>query len=271
MRAASQAELNAAADRWEGVLADKAAQGNSYAAELFGMVDILDDSANLRRALTDPARSGEDKAELVSRIFGQQVSGEVVDLLAGMVRGRWSSDRDLADALASLAVTSALANAEKEGRLLQVETEVFQLNRLLTSRRELRMALADRELPAENRSALVDRLLADRVSPETMLLVRRVAQTLRGRTVPQALAEIGELAAARRQRVVATVTAAIPPTDEQIERLSRVLQEKVGSAVHINIDVDPSVLGGMRVQLGDDVIDGTIRARLEQAGRAIRG
>lgn len=271
MRAASYTALSAAAERFEGILANQASQGMDFATELFSIVDMLDESANLRRALTDPARDGQDKADLVTAVIGGKASGEVTDLISGMVRARWSDDKDLADALASLAVTSTLASAQAQDRLLDVESEVFQLSRLLTDNRSLRMALADRELPADQRIGLVESLFADRLSPETLLLVRRVAATLRGRTVPQALSEIGDLAAARRQRIVATVTTATPPTQEQIDRLGELLQAQVGQAVHINIDVDPNVLGGMRVQVGTDVVDATIRARLEEAGRAISG
>lgn len=271
MRAASQAGLDAAAERWETILTQHGTQGMEFARQIFTVVDTLDESANLRRALTDPARSGDDKATLVRRVFGEHAVDEVLDLICGMVRGRWSADTDLPDALAAIAWTSALASAEAHDRLLQVEKEVFQLSRLLTDSRPLRMALADRELPSERRVALVDSLLTDRVTPETLQLVRRVAATLRGRTVPQALGEIGDLAAARRNRTVATVTAAIPPSEAQIARLSEILQRQLGHKVHLNIDVDPNVLGGMRVQLGNDVVDGTIRARLEEAGRAISG
>lgn len=271
MRAASQAGLAAAAKGWETVLQQQGERGMDFAKQMFTVVDTLDDAANLRRALTDPARSGEDKAALVRRVFSEHALDEVIDLICGMVRHRWSSDTDLPDAIASLAWTSALASAEANERLLDVEKEVFQLSRLLKDSRPLRMALADRELPADRRVALVDQLLADRVSPETLQLVRRVARTLRGRTVPQALGEIGDLAAARRNRTVATVTAALPPTEAQIARLGDILQRQLGHPVHLNIDVDPKVLGGMRVQLGNNVVDGTIRARLEEAGRAISG
>ncbi|OKL54205.1 ATP synthase F1 subunit delta [Bowdeniella nasicola] len=271
MRAASQAGLSAAAERWEGVLAMRGADGIELATELFSVVDTLDSEPGLRRALTDPARDGGAKAELATTVFGGKVNADVVDLLAGMVRGRWSAEGDLADAVAEIAMTSALASAEAHDRLLDVEAEVFQLTRMLTDQRSLRMALADRELPASNRVQLVDQLFGDKLSPETLLLVRRVAATLRGRTVPSALAEIGDLAAARRQRIVATVTVAMPLSSEQLDRLAAALEAKAGQAVHININVDPSVLGGLRVQLGTDVVDDTIRARLDQAGRAISG
>ncbi|MDO5700683.1 MAG: F0F1 ATP synthase subunit delta [Bowdeniella nasicola] len=271
MRAASEAALSAAAERWEAVLQADGARGDTFGAELFGVVDTLDETPSLARALTDPARTGQDKAELASTVFSGTVSGEVSDLIAGMVRSRWSATVDLADALAQLAISSVLSCAAAHDRLVTVENEVFQLDRMLVGQRELRMALADRELPAERRIALVDALVKDTVSPETYQLVRRFAGTLRGRTVPQALTEVGRLAAARRDRVVATVTTAVPPTREQMARLSEILSAQAGQEVHINIDVDPAVLGGMRVHMGSDVVDSTIRARLEEAGRAISG
>lgn len=267
MRATSEAALAAAADRWESVLDADGGKALAYGQQIFAVVDALDSSGSLRRALTDPSRSGEDKAGLVSGLLRGQVDDAVVDLVSGMARSRWSGGADVATALESIGVQSLLASAQSRGALDNVENELFRFGRTLAATRELRTALASRELPAERRVALVDSLLADKVEPETAQLVRRAAGSRRERSVQVALAHFGDRAAARRERQVAIVTAAAPLTQAQLARLGGILERAYGHEVKINVSVEPSVLGGLRVQVGSEVLDATVLSRLEEARR----
>lgn len=271
MRASSQASLEAAADRWEPVLTAASGDALNLARELFGVVDVLDDSAALRRALTDPGRDAGDKAQVASDLFGGKVSEAVVDLLAGMARGRWSAERDIADALARLAIDTVLASAAATDCLEQVEEEVFRIGRLLADHRDLRLMLADSTVDLQRRQDLAVEVFGASVTEQTAVLLRRSVGNVRHGSLAAALGEISDLAAERRRRLVAVVTAAVPLTTEQTDRLRNTLTRAYGRTVQVHVGVDPQVLGGMRIEIGDDVVDGTTIGRLDDARRRLAG
>lgn len=271
MRATSEASTAAAGERWEPVLRSSGEEARRYGEQLFAVADTLAGSASLRRALTDPSRDGESKARLVASLFRTRVAPEVVDLLGGLARSRWSREADLVEAVEVLATTSVLAAAQSRGELEKVEDELFGVDRLVASSGELRSVLSDTEVPAGRRTALVENLLGDKVLVETRLLVARAVGTRRERSLTSALRHIGEIAAARRARLVATVTTAAPLTQEQERRLADILARAYGRAVHVNVGIDPAVLGGIRVEVGPEVIDGTVLARLQDAQRRFAG
>ncbi|WP_341358718.1 F0F1 ATP synthase subunit delta [Georgenia sp. M64] len=271
MRASSQAALDQARERWEPVLRQVGGRGVALGEQLFAVVDLLDGSASLRRALTEPTRSGQDKAGLVQHLLGGRVDAEVADLLGGLARERWSTDADLADAVESLAVTTVLAAAESAGRLAVVEDESYRLARILTDERELRLAVSDKHADPARRAELVETVLAGKVAPETATLAARAARAPRGQPVPSLLRRVAELAAARREHLVASVTSAVPLTREQIDRLAAILRRRYDRAVQVHVGIDPAVVGGLRVQVGDDVIDATLASRLAEVRRRVAG
>lgn len=101
----------------------------------------------------------------------------------------------------------------------------------------------------------------------TERLVTRLVTQPRGRSLESGIAALSKLAAARRGRVVAEVVSAIPLSDQQKQRLGSALARIYGRQVHLNLDVDPEVLGGVRVRIGDEVINGSIADRLDEASR----
>ncbi len=187
------------------------------------------------------------------------------------VRARWSSPRELVDALELLAVEAQVAAADRAGRLDAVEDELFRTARIVAGTPELRSALADLSAPVENRAALIEDLLADQVHDETLRLVRRAVVAPRGRTFDRTLEQYAQVAADLRSRLVATVTASVPLTEEQRGRLGAALARIYGHEVHLNVQVDPSIVGGISVAIGDEVIDGTVVSRLEDARRRLVG
>ncbi len=270
MRGSSRASLAEAAERVEPLLAsedDVAALGE----QLFGVAGLLDSSAGLRRALTDPSRDGQEKADLVTRLLSGQVGDAAQDVVAGLARSRWAAGRDLADACELLGTTAVLAAAQQAGRLETVEEELFRFGRAVAGDADLMRALTDRGASVQRRTQLVEALLAERAAPETLTLARQAVAHPRGRTLQDALAEFGEVAAQRRERLVALVTAAAPLREEQRERLAAALGRIYGRTLHLNVDVDPEVVGGIRVQVGDEVIDGTVVGRLETARQGLGG
>ncbi|HET9442520.1 MAG TPA: ATP synthase F1 subunit delta [Acidimicrobiales bacterium] len=154
--------------------------------------------------------------------------------------------------------------AKGEGNLEYVEAELFQVARLVESNDELRSKLTDQMIPIELRQGIVEELLEGRTHPVTKALVSFVVGAGRARDLPDIIDRMVERSATSRDEVVAEVRSAIPLDDDQQRRLTVALRERTGQNVAVKVIVDPSVLGGLHVAIGDSVIDGTVRSRLEQ-------
>ena len=269
MRGTSGESLTQARDRFEPVLRSAGESALALGEQLFVVTAALDESAPLRRSLADPSRSGADKAALVPAVLAAGVAERVVDLMAGLVRSRWSRESDLADATERLGLEAVLASAQSRGALEQVEDELFRTSRALVGQREARQILSDDTIDPERRAAFVHALLGGKADRATEVLAVHATRALRGRRFVPTLGWIGEVAAERRQRLVASVTSATVLTEAQLDRLSALLERAYGRAVQLNVTVDPAVLGGMRVQVGADVVDSTVLARLADARRRL--
>ncbi|MFJ8906867.1 F0F1 ATP synthase subunit delta [Streptomyces sp. NPDC102351] len=269
MNGASRDALAAARERLDALTDSTSTDAGSLAGELAAVTALLHREVSLRRVLTDPAQAGEAKADLARRLLGSQVSGPAADLVAGMVRSRWSQSRDLVDALEELANTADLTAAQKAGALDDVEDELFRFGRIVSSSTELRAALTNRSAPASSKSELLRSLLGGRANAATERLVTRLVTVPRGRSLETGLESLSKLAADRRDRMVAVVTSAVPLSDGQKQRLGDALAKLYGRRMHLNLDVDPAVVGGIRVQVGDEVINGSLADRLEDASRRL--
>ncbi|ELS56502.1 F0F1 ATP synthase subunit delta [Streptomyces viridochromogenes] len=269
MNGASREALAAARERLDALTDSTSVDAAKLADELAAVTALLDREVSLRRVLTDPSQAGEAKAELAQRLLGGQVGGEAVDLLAGMVRSRWSQSRDLVDALEELADTADLTAAQKAGTLDDVEDELFRFGRIVSSSTGLRAALTDRAASKAAKSELLRSLLGGRARATTERLVTRLVTAPRGRSLESGLESLSKLAADRRDRMVAVVTSAVPLSDVQKQRLGAALAKLYGRPMHLNLDVDPEVVGGIRVQVGDEVINGSLADRIEDAGRRL--
>lgn len=274
MNGASRTALAAAKERLDALTDNTSVDAVKIADELAAVTALLDREVSLRRVLTDPAQSGEAKAELLTRLLGEKVGGETVDLLSGMVRSRWSRPRDLADSVEELADVADLTGAEQGGTLDDVEDEIFRFGRIVATSPDLRAALTGKGEQPTYKSAqteLLRRLLGGRAQPTTERLVVRLVGQPRGRSLEGGLEALSKLAAERRDRSVAVVTSAVPLSDEQKQRLGAALTRLYGRQVHLNLDVDPAVRGGILVRVGDEAINGTISDRLEDVERRMAG
>jgi F-type H+-transporting ATPase subunit delta len=222
----------------------------------------------LRRILADPSSEPEAKAGVVARLL-ERADARTIAVAKDLVTSRWSDDRDLADAAERLGVDAALTASETVGQLDVVGDELFEITRALAGQREVRRTLHDSSVPAQARASLIDAVLGDRATPTTRLIARRAAAAPRGRRFVAALGDVIELVAERQNRRVATVTVAAPLDAAQTARLSGVLATALGRQVELNVVVDPTVVGGLRVQSGADVIDATVLARLADARRRL--
>ncbi len=265
-------QSNAAArERLEALTDNTSVDTSALAADLLAVTGLLDREVGLRRTLTDPGITGARKAELVGSLVGGRIGAEALDLVSGLVRSRWSVPRDLADAGEQLAALAELIGAERTGALDDVEDELFRFGRIVSGSTRLRSVLTDRTVPAEAKASLLRSLLAGRAHPVTdRLLVRLVTQP-RGRSLDTGIDALTKLAAARRDRLVAVVVSAVPLGDRQKDRLGTALARIYGRPVQLNLDVDPAVLGGLSVRVGDEVISGTIAERLDDAARRLAG
>lgn len=271
MNGASREALAAARESLTALTDSTSVDAAALADELASVTALLEREVPLRRVLTDPSKSGEAKAELVGRLLGGQVRGETVDLVSGMVRPRWSAPRDLVDAVEELADHADLVAAERDGSLDDVEDELFRFSRTVSSSAELRSALSSRTAAPAAKTALLRSLLGGKARPATERLVTRLVSQPRGRSLEGGLEALSKLAAERRNRSVAIVTSAVPLSDQQKQRLGSVLAKLYGRQVHLNLDVDPEVLGGITVRVGDEVINGSIADRLDEAQRRMAG
>jgi F-type H+-transporting ATPase subunit delta len=249
-----------------------AAKGSTsdLGAELFSAVSILDGAPALRRVLTDPSTEEDAKAGLAKQVFGTKVSKDTLAVLEVAVRGRWGSSRDLTDGLETAGVTAQVASADTEGHLDALETELFEVGRLVRSDAELRQVISDRALPADAKGVLLASLLDGKVTDATLALATQAAAA-RTASFERVLASFGDTAAARRNRLLAEVRVAYELGDAEKTRLAKALGKKYGREVHLNIVVDPTVLGGISVSVGDEVVDGSMSTRLEVARRRLAG
>jgi len=237
-------------------------------AELFKVVDLLDASPTVLRALADPAASSAAREGLVASLISPRVGTGTAEVVTAATRLHWSSPEQFADALERQAVRAELRLAEHGGGLEAVNEELFRFERIVAGDSGLRDAIENRNAPRELRERLVDQLLGGRVGAGTIRLAKRALSARRGK-VSRTLEEYLELGAALAQRRIARVTVAQPLTDEQHRRLQAALTRLAETAVELQVEVDPQVLGGMRVQIGDQIIEGTVSGRLEDARRQI--
>jgi F-type H+-transporting ATPase subunit delta len=269
MRGVSARSLRAVGERLERQLAD-GADAASVGAELFSVAALLDVQPTLRRVWSDPATPDEAKEQMARSLLSGKVSDATIDMVAAAVTARWAASRDIADALEQLSVLAQVFDAEQAGQLDELEDELFRFNRIVAADPQLRAILLDRGVDLERRRALVHALLADRASQMATRLVEQ-ALSARHRAFDTVLTDYQQLAADRRSQLVATVTSAVLLTEDERSRLATALERMYGRAVHLNLVVDPSVVGGVRVSIGDEVIDGTVESRLSDAKRRLTG
>jgi F-type H+-transporting ATPase subunit delta len=249
---------------------DGGADGVELGAALFATSALLAGQPSLRRALTDPSAKAPARAGLAEAVFGPRLPAPATSVMSSAAGHRWASSADLATALEQLGVVALVKSADRDGAGDRVEQELFAFGRTVTENHDLRSALSDPARSDVDKQGLVRSLLEGKADPRTVALVEQAA-TGAHLTLTNALDSFVELAARTRGRVVALVRVAEPLADDEEKRLVAVLSAQYDRAVHLNTVVDPSVLGGVHVSVGDEVIDGTVSSRLEEAARKLAG
>jgi F-type H+-transporting ATPase subunit delta len=272
MQGASRASLASLRE----VLAEQTASSDSAALgqaseSLFAVVTLLTRQGPLRRTLSDPALEADSKVQLVDRLLAERLDAISLELARAAARLRWAAPNDVIDAFEALAVEAALQRAESDGVLDEVEDELFRFGRIIDGQSELRAALTDRNLPTERKSELVHRLLDGKIAQVSSALIQRAVLAPRGRTIERVLDEFAELAAKRRERLIAHVTSAVAMSEEQQQRLAEVLGREFEREIRIQLVVEPELLGGVTVRIGDELIDGSVLRHLGVARRQLTG
>lgn len=244
-----------------------AAEITGLADELFGVAALLGRESTLRRALADASTAPGTREDLVKDLLAGKLGQRSLPVVTEAVRARWSSAKDLVRGLERLARVALLVQAERAGRLDAVEDELFRLGRIIGADLPLERLLADPAGSPEGKAAVIDDLLGGKVEPVTQTLVRQLVEHPRGGRISEGLEELAELSAKRRERSVAHVRSAVALSDEQQQRLAATLQRIYSRPIAVHLEVDPDVVGGLLIRIGDEVIDGTIAGRLQSLRR----
>jgi F-type H+-transporting ATPase subunit delta len=247
-----------------GTLDDTARAGQ----ELFGLAATLRGEPSLRRVATDAAVEPDAKASLAQSVFGKAVGDVALAVVTEAVRRRWTVSSDLATVIEQLGVVALVRSAG--ARSDQISGELFALSRVIEANPELRGALADSSRSAADKVGLLRGLLDGKVLPATLTLVEHAVSSATG-TVERSIEQFQAVAAEVQGEMLATVRAAQELSEADRDQLSAALARQYGRDVRLQVVVDPELVGGLRVEIGDDVIDGSVSSRLDDARRRLAG
>ena len=247
-----------------------AASSSELSSQLFFAAEVLAKNTSIRRAFADPARDASSKGALVKDLFAKTLSAPALEILTGVSTLRWSAAGDLVHVLEQLAIEAEASAANVSNELDRVEDELFETSELVVDNFELRKALVGAGT-AQAKSALVTEVLGKKASPSTVKLAVALVTSLRGRSIEAAFADYLFGLANRRNRLIAVIRVATQISEEQKKRLATAIEKQVGQPIRVNIEVEPSILGGVSVKFADELVDGSVSHRLASAGRALAG
>ena len=267
MRGASRDAFESLREQLDGTLTS-AGQARNVGEGLFAVAGLLDTEHGLRRALSDPGKPAAEKAAIAGQLLHGKITQVTEDIVTSAVEKRWAGSTDLADAIEELGIESLAREAEYDGTLDDVEDELFRFGRLVLGQPELRSALSS-SAPAQLKQDLLSRLLEGKATKVTQTLITQVVLHSRGRSLAVALDLCAQIAADRKKQLIAVVRVAKDLTARQKTRLAAALSSTYGHKIHLNILIDPAVVGGISIQIGDELIDGTAAARLAAVRRKL--
>lgn len=266
LRATSRDSLDAVVAQFDELTSDVDADGlSTVASDLTSFAKLLRSEAVLTKHFSEPADEGDGKAGLAETLLSGKISDTALEIVKAAVSQRWSSDSDLTFAVRHVARLALLVRAERNNETSEVEDELFRFGRVLDSESQLNSLLSDHTTPAEGRIGLLDGVLGDNANSTTEALLNQTIELLAGERADEVVRDLAELAVARRGEVVAHVTAAADLGDGQRTRLTEVLTRIYGHPVSLQLHLDPDVLGGLKIAVGEEVIDGSLSSRLAAA------
>lgn len=269
MRITSERSLGMAKAKLPGAVSSSGLSTLAFAEQLLSAGEVLASSAAFTGGLTDLSRAGDERATLLRNGFAGGADSGVVELLSYMASLPWSQPKDLVQGVREVAMEGVISSAQEKGYLPEVEAEVFEAIDQFHKNRPLRLAVLDRAYPMAARVQLVDRAFAADHRESQVLIAAAVQRTENGVRLVSSLLRFTDQAAGRGNHEVAAVTVATPLTVEQERRLSEGLKKRYGTDVSVHVTVDPAVVGGIRVAIGNDVIDSTLASRLKSVREMI--
>ena len=261
---AARAKLDAA------VKGATAASATELSSQLFFAAEVLSKNTSIRRAFADPSRDAASKGALVKDLFAKTLAAPALEILTEVSTLRWSSAGDLVHVLEQLAIESEASAANINNELDRVEDELFETSQLVVDNFELRKALVGTGT-SEAKAALITDVLSKKASTSTVKLAVALVGSLRGRSIEAAFADYLFALANRRNRLIAVIRVASEISDAQKSRLAAAIEKQVGQPIRVNIEVEPTLLGGVSVKFADELVDGSVSNRLASAGRALSG
>lgn len=266
LRAASRESLATVVESFDGIVAGLDTTGlTGLANDLASVVKILRSQAVLARHLADPSADSAAKVALAERLLSGKVSDGALEVLKTAVSQRWSSTSDLIRGIQHIARLALLVRAERDGQIEDVEDQLFRFSRILDSEPRLITLLSEYTAPLDGRIGLLNNVLQRRASKDAADLLRQTVELLQGERADEAVRELANLAVSRRGEVVAHVSAAGELTEAQEGRLTELLTRIYGHPVSLQLDVNPELLGGLTIAVGDEVIDGSLASKLSAA------
>lgn len=239
--------------------------------ELFTITNVLDHNIQLERALTDPSRPVEDKVTVVKTLIGDDAHPLTMEIMSDLVARRWSRVSDIANAAEDFGVDGMMYYADHTNATLQVSIELARLHSALLNLPVVRSKLYDATVPAEARIKLLYSLIGNAdFNVVTKRLAEHATCNLRNRRYLQTIQWLINKFSRHMGESMVTVTTATPLSKEQVKKLVAIYSAKTGHPVHINSVVDSTVLGGMRIQVGDEVTDNTVVAQLQHLQRTVK-
>jgi F-type H+-transporting ATPase subunit delta len=234
-----------------------------FAIDLFVVADAISGSTQLRGILSDTSTESGAKSALIERVFNTKVSANAIEFVKKVSALRFSRSMDLVIVLEQLGVHAAAATASKTNVLDEVQGELFSFQQAVASDRDLQFALSNKSAPKATKLALVHALIGSKANPVTLALINQAVGSARGRRVAIVIDQFAKQVAAYGESLVATVTVSKELEQSQIERLRATLAGTYGQQISLNVEIDPSILGGMVVQIAGEIIDGSVSARLQ--------
>ncbi|BBX45718.1 F0F1 ATP synthase subunit B/delta [Mycobacterium cookii] len=241
---------------------------STLADDLTAAAAMLIRETVVTRYLTLPAEDASPRVRLIERLLSDKVGQPALDLLKNAVAQRWSAQSDLVDAVELVSQSAVLVRADRAGHLDDVEEQLFRFSRILDAQPRLAILLGDYEVAADARTELLRNVLGGAgtsIDSVTADLLSKTVELLRGQSAEDAVLGLAKVAVARRGEVVAQVSAAAELSDAQRTRLTEVLSRIYGHPVAAQLHIDPELLGGLAITVGDETIDGTLSSRLAAA------
>ncbi|WP_395310593.1 F0F1 ATP synthase subunit B/delta [Mycobacterium sp. AMU20-3851] len=268
LRAASRASLESLVSDFDSAASGLDANGlTALADDLTAVAKLLLSEGTLTKHLAEPTKSAEAKVALVDKLLTGKIGDPALKLVRTAASQRWSVESNLVDGIEHLARLALLQRAQVAGEVDEVEDQLFQFGRVLDNEPQLSALLSDYTTDSADRIALLDKVVGTGSSANgtAAALLTQTVTLLRGERADEAVIDLAELAVARRGEVVAHVSAAADLSDAQRDRLTAVLTRIYGHPVSVQLHVDPELLGGLSITVGDEVIDGSIASRLAAA------